>query len=994
VNGNFTLFKQSGGAGSGPASGDFIKDAFQDISLLPTNNTSLTSEFFGNTDAPKYGAKTLWIKAATLIEDRSKWISNKPTYKLTWSEPWPDAVGYVAGNIKIHNFMEGICIEMRDIDDVFGVSGRIRRTQFLVNPTQVTSVTSDILIDGVDTTRDVTSGDLIAAADGRGLNKYNAFQSDSANATDNIHDYRLTVNVAQTLRVSGVVVYFENGTQTIEVGPGVTYVDKTKAETTVASTLALPVIAGRLGGKTVVYKTDTNVYAKSTIEPQNIETVGVGTIDTNIIDVTTGHGASFRAGMGIVSISSGTTFYVGSILSVSTDAITVGPTLPFGVSGPLYRSWYASSTLAINASLYQQKMVLDFGQGNNPVDALGFGVGSSGDFYYSDPKARYRAWGNDLQFGSVDVFRGLLFASGSALQLDGDFCAAEIELAGAGIFHATVTINGTPGGWNVNEGFTGVVKKTIFSDAGPGWNSFVLATGNSFGNCVVTKVTMFERRRDIGITVGALAEFDTFASKAQRTALNASMMQLGGALRIYADQLYLTGDWVRAATHVATGGVRYVGSSTNSALKFQFYGSEFAFLGTVGTSAAVLLDGASTSIDFNQYKSTTLGFHTVTFDHKGGTAIIEGIEFNRGVQGELVNSQTLKAVATDRATKVFTQTQTPLEALDGDIWVQQKEVTNQILPSVWLKLFGLWNKLMFAEVAEDPTIGALVKTHGSTNQAAAQGTQTVEHFNLIAWQAGAISTLGVRYKIQRGDHSFGGLHHIIDGANASDALAASNHRYNKIAWDSAATRGTTKNMGASAPFAGKLQVNKGSNNNADTGAVAAADSWNGTAWAAMNAFTDARCSVAAFVVLATNILSCTSGVTTATSYSATHDTKTSADASATATAVPVVGAPASGNTSSGGGHLISAGSQNTDNTATYEWNGTAWSAAITQSYTQSGYVQHSAGAYYKTSKVSINTNGALAAGTVLGTTQTYVAGAFSASVTSSTTRNGPVASII
>jgi hypothetical protein len=99
-----TLFTNDSGAAGGAV--QYISDTLPDVSLPASNNTSLTDTAstnplgfkFGNSDTPELGVKTLFIKSLTLIDDRSKWVNNKPTYIITWNENMPAIVGYTFGN--------------------------------------------------------------------------------------------------------------------------------------------------------------------------------------------------------------------------------------------------------------------------------------------------------------------------------------------------------------------------------------------------------------------------------------------------------------------------------------------------------------------------------------------------------------------------------------------------------------------------------------------------------------------------------------------------------------------------------------------------------------------------------------------------------------------------------------------------------------------------------------------------------------------------------
>ena len=93
-------------------------------------------------------------------------------------------------------------------------------------------------------------------------------------------------------------------------------------------------------------------YSLITTPVSTVSSIAQGLSGTNILNVTTGQGASFGAGYGIITYSNaGSSGYVGIIQSISTDALVVSPTLPFGVSSSIYRYFEAGQSLSINASL-------------------------------------------------------------------------------------------------------------------------------------------------------------------------------------------------------------------------------------------------------------------------------------------------------------------------------------------------------------------------------------------------------------------------------------------------------------------------------------------------------------------------------------------------------------------------------------------------------------------------------------------------------------------
>lgn len=612
MSGNFTLFKSDpSGATSGS---NFEKDVFIDVSLAATSNSGLTDSastnplgvYVGNDDTPRYSAKTLWIKDMVLLPEY-KWVSNKPTYQCIFDESFYGGIAYFFGDIDTTtNVVKGI-------GDGFGVTGVYRRVQFIVEPSTSATATAQVVVDGSNGSTIDFSGSIAAA----GMSSY---VHAASNVTKDLHDFRLTAIQASTLKVLGVVVYSENSGLNLDFFPGTTYVNKTQAVTTVGGTMALPSFGSSMGGKSLLYKTSSGAYSASSLSATTIASIAQGSSGTNLMTVTTGQGASFSAGYGVV-VAQGTSMYVGSVTSVSTDTLTVSPTLGFGITNAIYTSWKSGSTLSINASLMTLAYSIDMTQQSV------FGMSAP----ILDPQGHYAAYGSNvgITFAAGASYRTMSFLSGSGFfQVDGYYSAAEVEFVGYGILHATFSVNGTPG-FGINAGQTGPLRKTVFTDAGPGWNSFVMSPGTSMGALGISKVNLYQRNRDISVTYGMLAAFDTLQTYTERASVNATLMALGTYRRVYSDQMYLKGSWVRGQSTSFCAGVGHYGSSTNSAIRLEYYGKNFAMVGT-GQSGNLTIDGASTSNAWGVMKSVaTEGFHTITWTLLGGTSIIEAIDYSR-----------------------------------------------------------------------------------------------------------------------------------------------------------------------------------------------------------------------------------------------------------------------------------------------------------------------------------------------------------------------------
>jgi hypothetical protein len=938
------LHFQPNASGGGTSSSDFTKDAFEDISLAASNNTGFSStvsknplsQYFANDDAPKIENKNLFIKDLILLDDKNLWVNNKPTYQIIFTENFPGVFAYAYGNIRLRQSIggQGKMIEIRNPNDGIGVTGVIQNIMWRLNPSSQSAATATRILDGA-TGSTIDFSSTPATVEYLGENKQNLYLHSASNNDRNLHDYRLEAVQQYTLKVSGFSVFFG---QQVDAFPGVTYLDKTKVTTTTGQSFGFDG-ATFTGGRAVVCKTASATYGVTTSLGDLVSSVATGTINTNLITVTTGQGGSFLAGMGIVSFF-GTSAYVGQVASVSTDTLTVGPTLVSGVSGPIYKAWQAGSTYAISATLFTKAYSFDPAVANNPIQGNGFGVTTTGDFAWSHPEKKYRVWGDQLLFTSVDGYPALAFNGSTVgfVQVDGDFQAADLTWIGVGsssVLHGTFAINGV-NSWGQNQGFTAILKQTIFKDAVQGWNSFRFDVGASFFNVGIAKIDFYKKAAPVGPTLGRLAEFDIFGTSAMRfsDAVNASLMVVGTKQRLYGDDLYFKGDWARGATHSAVGGIAFAGASTNSTLNFNFYGTGFALMGTAGGSGVLTFDGASTTSTFNKaIMGTTNTFHTVTYNYQAGaTAIVQAVDVY-GPRGEADNKQNSLAVPeVANIPQTFIQGDTPRKAKDGDIWVQRKSTAFNVVPAVWIRVADTWLQVGVQQVSDDPNLTTFVRSHGSSTGVAAGGVQDVELFNLFAWNTGISSTLGARVYGNFANAAFNNLHLVIDGANTSNVATLGNQQFNKFAWISATNRSTAKGVSSGGQFNGVFYVNKGLT---DTSTLASgqavAEKWNSSSWATATAWGTAASSCGAFTQ--GNLLYVMGGTNAGGSTITTNESRTVADSVSTGAALPITSAATASSASSGGNGLCSAiSSTGSPSLVAYSFNGSAWSSALSGSY--------------------------------------------------------------
>lgn len=987
--GSPTFFRSNaGGSGGSGSASDYLKDNFNDVTVPASNNTGLTSNsnvnflgaFFNNDDLPKYSVKTLWIDKATLLP-QSQWKNNKATYEVTFTENWPGVKAYAFGNVRLRNLDFGKSLEIKEEDDGLAVSGVIRRIGWIINPTDKGTATYQLFTDNVDTTNTIDVSDASTGTIDVGVNKYNVLEHQSSNATKDIHEFRIQPNQGEIGTVSGIIVYYENATSDIDLFPGSTYVDKAKITTTGVTTAALTTPSGNLGAATLIRKTDSSTYALDTVEPPNLVTVGQGASGATSVSVTTGTGASFPIGSGIVGQDVGGSIYVGSVTNVSTDTLTVTPALDFGISGPLYKAWWAGSTIAINASLLVKSFSFIPENAGNNVPTSGFNNIADGDFYHSDREKRYRIWGDQLQTGELIDGEFVLNFNGNTtgfFQVDGRFDAAEIEWVGAsGILHGTFGVNGTVS-YGINEAFNGVEKKTVFTDAGPGWNSFNFSVGASFNSVGIRAIHFYELDAQAGASFGHLAQYRTIQDQAERTAVNATLMQLGTYQRIYADEMYVEGTVSRGTTHTSAGGVFLNLTDSTGILNFGFYGREFGVIGSAGTSLVFTLNGASIAANFNSMiDAGSEDWHQLVIQNQAGTTRLEAIDFTRTVC-ELENLQNyLPRQELDTGIQVVTSSTTPRDPKEGTIWAPNFNGSE-----VYIYLFGAWNQFSILNRTEDPNAGNFfVKSMGSGNGVSSGATGDTESFNLVAWATEATAASS-RWFGQGGNAAFQESHYWLDGASTGDAVAADFERYNRIAWSTLTNRSTARERGPVTAYNYFFWGNKGvtTKDNSATG-VATADRWNGAAWSTGTAWNVAAMSSQAFIL--NNLLHCATGLNTAGSAITTNETRNSVDAIATGTA-STNASTGSGGSKGPNGRAYNCSlpaSSGSNSNAGFTYNGAAW-AALTAAYTQ--YSDRANGALSKSELFWFGNGGQTATGSgVLSTSQIFNGVSVALSVSSS-----------
>ena len=382
--------------------------------------------------------------------------------------------------------------------------------------------------------------------------------------------------------------------------------------------------------------------------------------------------------------------------------------------------------------------------------------------------------------------------------------------------------------------------------------------------------------------------------------------------------MYLTGGWVRGATHTSAGGVHYLGATTNSILKFQYYGTKFGVIGAIGSSAEILADGVAVGATMNVMHSLALGFHTVQVTNKDGTTRVEAADFMSS-QGEVVSLQkTLPRQELDDAPSVYNQSATPQAPKLGDIWAR-----NPSGEDTWIYLFSRWNKIPITLSSDDPNIGIYVRTHGTSTGSTAQGDTNTAHFNLASWSVGTAGT-AARAGFGGGDGTYNVGVNIVDGYNTSDTAASYHLRYNLVAWVSLTASPNPRVQAAHSQFFLQRWMNKGTS--AGGAGQTSSYAWNGAAWVTKTVWgTAAGDGCAGFQE---GGLQRVCGGDSAT----VHETRTTADTVSTSTAVPAASDGTGGSDAPGNRGVISRVGT-ASGTASYTWAG-SWSSSITAPYAQ------------------------------------------------------------
>jgi hypothetical protein len=621
--GNFTLFTNDQGSAAGPT--DYVKDVFKDVSLPATNNTGLTDnatvnplgDFFGNSDSPKFGFKKLFLQAIKPVTDTSKWINNTKTYECIFNENVPSMKAYVFGNFEVSSVFDVFGLTFDTPGEGMIIMSQSRLAGILSDGagSATSSIAYSVDDNGSSTgTLPRKTETVLAATNRLNYGRFKQYFGSQTLQSDDLHKFKYTVGTASPLHICGVVLLDNTSAYTFK--PGTTYVDKSKITTTSGSTAAISTFGSSLGGTDLFYKTQASGYSLLALSATTVSTVAVGASGTNLLAVSTGHGASFPAGTGIV-VAQGSSSFLACVTSVSTDTLTVSPTLPIGYSNTMYRAWSSNATLAISSTHFINHESIDF---------LNM-IAIDRDFINSKTNTAFWMSNASLMPGaSYTQSQGVNFAGGSGvLTVQGYFQAADIEFAGVGTLNVTMSINGLPT-WGISTTATNALKLTAVTNMGPGFNSFQIQAGAAQTTGLqIKKVNLYKRDPAVGVSFGRLGSIDTLQAFVDRTAVNASFMALGTKERRYSNNMGLDGGWVQSYGASFAAGNAFIGSSSNTSFTEIFYGTKYAILGSA-TGGTLTLDGLGTPLTFNSVVTASLGASLHTLQYTGGAGVTIRIE--------------------------------------------------------------------------------------------------------------------------------------------------------------------------------------------------------------------------------------------------------------------------------------------------------------------------------------------------------------------------------
>lgn len=714
----------AGGSTSAP-SGQYVQDSFPDYTKPADNNTSLTStvsnnpsgSYFGNDLSAKYSTKTLYIKDLILEEDRNKWVAGGKTYRVIFTEDFPGVYAYASSNVSIGSEINGKYVSLLGSGGFFGVSGQILKASFLIRPLAVLSGANDLTVgfrvdSGSVTNIDFqnfsnesgTIGTSSPATDRDLINDQHKFfvvDDGSAVQTNNIHDFRIQGDTDDTtlfyegVDVFGVILYLSTDSSHLMVRPGKTFVDKTLVTTTLGSTLSIPAQNAslfHLGSKTTFFENSSGAIGSTTYAIPLLQTQATGLINTNTIAVSSNTGASFPIGSGI-NIQSGSSIYLGIVQSISTDTLTVSPTLPYGFAGAtLTKSFFVPQPSVSDLRLYTgvTSSFYDLAYSWNPAKTYGASnwngstaiykingatvlPGFSNIPYqpYYDPQNRFAVFpitGISSAQGRMRNDTAKNFGWQGPIGVKGDFQAIEFEfsqpiLSESEFIATRSTLDGVTcfvsGSFII--GYVSAIGATmprnnrvfLAQNLGIGYHTlkFIPDSAASASMAFLTRINFYKYK---GISIaGQLYSLEQ--NQTQYDSSSTADTPIGAYKFFGADKLTYSGAWFKENQSIAAsmspfpGFARTVsGATSNSVLTFKYWGKNFTlFTDSAGGSYTTTLDGgAITPTSGAMFTVATETIHTIVLSRASGTFGVQGIAILKDYN-ELKSEQSFSALSLD-----------------------------------------------------------------------------------------------------------------------------------------------------------------------------------------------------------------------------------------------------------------------------------------------------------------------------------------------------------
>jgi len=283
----------------------------------------------------------------------------------------------------------------------------------------------------------------------------------------------------------------------------------------------------------------------------------------------------------------------------------------------------------------------------------------------------------------------------------------------------------------------------------------------------------------------------------------------------------------------------------------------------------------------------------------------------------------------------------------------------------------------------------MISSFGFTATDNNTASNTAESFNLLAWLSSPSSASTAAYNVSGGDSNFRNTHLVVGGADASITSLTTTRLFNKISWSTSGALAAARSLGAlNNMLDAYFYFSGGSSNASYTGAVNTNYKYNGTVWQAVTNLSSGRAYMCGmeFGGLVTTFCGETSAGTPVT----TVEQFNSSDTSSSGTALPTAStAQMASKYTRGLGILWNLGIAGA--TASYSYNGSAYSASITAPTTRVGDNGCASGSYTVSGLAVVN--GGRNGSNALNATDTYNGAGMAASTASNLNKAASAGSV-